>query len=249
MNGNNSDWLNDTLPENSNNNNNNNENIENSNNNSEEVNGSNSSNETIENNENDNIQPSSIDVKEISEEKKEIPTLNGMANKVKEEELSEDEKYLLEFIGPNAEKLIYKVFSVPGFIFTSLYMFYRKTYLVGFITLLIQFALMFFIHPLVGLIINVIVGIFFNTFYLSHCNRKIESIKNKTASKDFNNVINLCAEKGGVNKGLPLFGFILIIALVFVCTYFVFPEQKNSKTISNFIDENVFNITEFIEDM
>ena len=244
MDGNNSDWLNDTVPGNTD------TNVENTNN-------SNDSNETIESNVDTNVESnekssvntSSIEIKEATETPKEIPTLSGMANKVEEEELSDDEKYLLEYIGPNAEKLTYKVFSFPGFVFTSLYMFYRKTYLAGFITLLIQFSLMFFIHPFVGLIVNVIVGIFYNTFYLYHCNRKIDKVINKTASKDFNNVINLCGEKGGINKTLPLFGFILIIVLIFLCSYFVFPENKNSKTITEFIDENVFNITEFIEDM
>lgn len=245
MDGNNSDWLNDTVPGNTD------ANVENTNN-------SNDSNETIESNvdtnvesnENTNVNTSSIEIKEVPEEPKEIPTLSGMANKVEEEkELSDDEKYLLEYIGPNAEKLTYKVFSVPGFIFTSLYMFYRKTYLVGLITLLIQFSLMFFVHPLVGLIVNVIVGIFYNTFYLSHCNRKIEKIKNKTASKDFNNIINLCGEKGGINKTLPVFGFVLIIVLVLGFSYFLIPENKYSKIITEFIDNNIINVTDIVENM
>ncbi len=244
MDGNNSDWLNDTVPGNTD------ANVENANN-------SNDSNETIESNENTNVESnentnvntSSIEIKEVPEEPKEIPTLSGMANKVKEEELSDDEKYLLEYIGPNAEKLTYKIFSMPGFIFTSLYMFYRKTYLVGLITLLIQFSLMFFVHPLVGLIVNVIVGIFYNTFYLSHCKRKIEKIINKTGSKDFNNVINLCGEKGGVNKTLPVFGFVLIFVLVLGFSYFLMPENKYSKSITEFIDNNIINVSDMIESM
>ena len=228
MNGNNSDWLNDTVPENSNNN------IDNT-------------NDSISINEDSNVE-----MEEITKKPKEIPTLGGLANKVEakeEQELSEDEKYLLEYMGPNAEKLTYVVFSFPGFIFTSLYMFYRKTYLIGFITLLIQFALMFFVHPFVSLIVNVIIGIFFNTYYLSHCNRKIEKIKNKTASKDFNNIINLCGEKGGVNKTLPAFCFVLIILLVLVFSYFFIPENKYSKTITKFIDNNIVNVTDIINSM
>ena len=132
MDGNNSDWLNDTLPENT------------MDNNEKEINSSNVDESIKEDNVNETTN-STIVIEEKVDEKKEIPTLGGMANKVEEEEeLSDEEKYLLEYIGPNAEKLTYKVFSVPGFIFTSLYMFYRKTYLVGFITLLIQFLLIFF---------------------------------------------------------------------------------------------------------
>lgn len=245
MNNSNSDWLNDTLPENINDNvnntlegnvNNNESTITEDNNNIiAENNVDNSSNIQIENND---INENSIEKENI---KKEIPTLGGLVDKINEEEQTDDEKYLIEYIGPNADKFTYKIISIPGFFFSSLYMLYRKLYLLGFITLLIQFSIIIFVNPFVALVINVLVGLFFNSIYISHYKRKIERIRNLSGSKEFANIINLCSQKGGVNKGAAFFGFILEIA-IFVFAIYQFPDNKYFSPLSNLLNETIEEI-------
>ena len=86
------------------------------------------------------------------------------------------EKYLNEFIGPNYEKFSYKIFSLPGFLFTSIYMFYRKLYWLGLITLIIQLILIIYVNPYLTIAINIITFLFFNSIYVSYAKRKIEKI-------------------------------------------------------------------------
>ena len=236
MNESNSDWLNETLPENKNidiNNNTNENNSEIKEDNIVDNNGGNIEKDIqINNVEKENITLENNDEKTSIANK----TLGDMAGNIKEEELSDDEKFLIEFIGPNAEKFSYKIISLPGFIFTSLYMLYRKMYLLGFITLLIQLALIIFVNPYISLIINILTLIFFNSLYLSHAKRKIEKIKLLSGSKDSGYMANLCADKGGVNKGIVLFA-LLIEVVIFVASILFLPVNKNLESVKELMNE------------
>lgn len=236
MNESNSDWLNETLPENKNIDINNNTNENNSEIKEDNIVNNNSSN--IENDiQTNNVEKENITL-ENNHEKPSIAnkTLGDMAGNIKEEELSDDEKFLIEFIGPNAEKFSYKIISLPGFIFTSLYMLYRKMYLLGFITLLIQLALIIFVNPYISLIINILTLIFFNSLYISHAKRKIEKIKLLSGSKDSGYIANLCADKGGVNKGIVLLAILLEIGIFVVAILFL-PVNKNLESIKESMNE------------
>ena len=236
MNESNSDWLNETLPENKNidiNNNTNENNSEIKEDNIVDNNGGNIEKDIqINNVEKENITLENNDEKTSIANK----TLGDMAGNIKEEELSDDEKFLIEFIGPNAEKFSYKIISLPGFIFTSLYMLYRKMYLLGFITLLIQLALIIFVNPYISLIINILTLIFFNSLYISHAKRKIEKIKLLSGSKDSGYMANLCADKGGVNKGIVLFA-LLIEVVIFVASILFLPVNKNLESVKELMNE------------
>ena len=236
MNESNSDWLNETLPENKNIDINNNTNENNSEIKEDNIVDNNSSNieKDIQIN---NVEKENITL-ENNDEKPSIAnkTLGDMAGNIKEEELSDDEKFLIEFIGPNAEKFSYKIISLPGFIFTSLYILYRKMYLLGFITLLIQLALIIFVNPYISLIINILTLIFFNSLYISHAKRKIEKIKLLSGSKDSGYMANLCADKGGVNKGIVLFA-LLIEVVIFVASILFLPVNKNLESVKELMNE------------
>ena len=236
MNESNSDWLNETLPENKNidiNNNTNENNSEIKEDNMVDNNGNNIENDIQTNNvEKENITLENNDEKPSIANK----TLGDMVGNIKEEELSDDEKFLIEFIGPNAEKFSYKIISLPGFIFTSLYILYRKMYLLGFITLLIQLALIIFVNPYISLIINILTLIFFNSLYISHAKRKIEKIKLLSGSKDSGYMANLCADKGGVNKGIVLFA-LLIEVVIFVASILFLPVNKNLESVKELMNE------------
>ena len=223
----NSDWLDDTVSEEENitsveQNNNSDNNEENTNN--------------IINEEEDNI--SNPIIEKENDQKKDLTTqtLSGMVDKIEEEELSEEEKYLNAYIGPNAEKFSYKIFSFPGLLFSSLYVFYRKMYLLGFISLVIQLALALFVNPYVALVINIIIFLFFNSLYTSHAKRKIEKTIHSSGSKETGYIINVCSEKGGVNKGVALFIFILEIAII-ILSFIFLPVSKFYDGIKEQINE------------
>ena len=215
---NNSEWLNDTLPDKIQKNDNKNivKDFE---------------EKDIKTNKNDT---DTINGKEKESEKVNTQTLYDLVKKIKIEETSIEDKYLDGYIGPNCNKFSYKIFSIPGLIFGPLYIFYRKMYLLGIITLFFQVLLIAFINPYISLIINFLIFIFFNSFYVSYAKRKIEKIKHLTGSKDFANIINICCEKGGVNKKAFLFAFLLqIVILILVILYF--PSNSYLKKFKNLI--------------
>lgn len=244
MNESNSDWLNDTLPDETTNINDNSSTKQDSIDNSES-NHNVSENNVVANenitdtntNQTNNIEKESINL-ENTDSKPTIlnKTLNEAVGKIEEEELSDDEKYLNEFIGPNAEKFSYKILSFPGFLFTSLYMLYRKMYLLGFITLIIELALILFVNPYISIIINILTLLFFNSLYISHAKRKIEKIKLLSGSKESGYITNLCSEKGGVNKGIVLLAFILEIGIILASILFL-PVSKDFETVKESINE------------
>ena len=88
---------------------------------------------------------------------------------------------------------------------------------------------------------NVVTGIFYNTIYISLANKKIEKLKHTSGSKDEANIINVCSEKGGVNKKAALFCIVLQIAIV-LCAVFVFPDNKYVSKTTNFFNSNYENI-------
>ena len=212
----NSDWLDETVSGNVNNSNNDINSDINKTNNINNINSTNNS-ENMSNNLN---QTNEIQSKE---EKRDLSTqtFSGMVDKVEEEELSEEEKCLNEFIGPNAEKFSYKIISFPGLIFSSLYILYRKMYLLGIISFAAQLAILLFINPYLSLIVNALICIFFNSIYISHAKRKIEKITHSSASKESGYVMNVCAEKGGINKGIVILFFILECAIIVLSILFL----------------------------
>lgn len=236
MNGNDSGWLNDTLPENQNDSNN-----------------INSSSNSIENNEEINnqiVQQNENITLENNEEKLSIAnkTLGDMAGKIKEEELSDDEKYLEEYIGKNYEKIYTKLLNFGALFFTYLYLFYRKMYFLGFITLLIQTVLVIYVNPYVSLVINVILFFTTNIIYTSHAKRKIESIKNKSGSKLKENLVNESSAKGGVSKKSVFLAIILgIAATIFIS--FKLRDQEPYSQIADFIDNKVEEVKYEIEEL
>ena len=223
----NSDWLNDTVNEEKNI-----TNIEQDNKiDSKEENTNNTINEE-ENNTNNLIN------EEKNNQKKDLSTqtLGSMVDKIEEEELSEEEKYLNEYFGPNAEKFSYKIFCFPGLLFSSLYIFYRKMYLLGFISLVIQLTLALFVNPYVALTMNILIFLFFNSLYTSHAKRKIDKIIHSSGSKESGYIMNLCAEKGGVNKGIVILIFVLEIAIVILSIMFL-PVNKFYDGVKEQINE------------
>lgn len=125
-----------------------------------------------------------------------------------------DEELLKAFVGKNYDKITKNQFNFAAFFGNSLYLFYRKMFLYGF---LLFFINLFIINVVDGYFVVILyclaVGICMNKFYLSFAIKKINKIKFANQGKDMNELKRICASKGGTSISLTILGMILEIIL------------------------------------
>lgn len=133
---------------------------------------------------------------------------------------------LRSFIGKNYDKITTKPFNFAGFFFTTGYMFYRKMFLYGILWFIINLIIINLIEQskqfFVTLILNIVVGFFVNKLYLYYANKKISKIKLKNSQKEFNELKEICASKGGTSLGKVFLGFVTEIAIAIVILVMMF---------------------------
>ena len=152
---------------------------------------------------------------------------------------ADDEKYLKAYIGSNFEKISSGKFSFPAFFLTSLYLYYRKMYLLG---LAVQFLAPLAMIPLIIivavftaslglgilgfilpfgllLIINIVLGLSFNKFYLRHSVIKVEMLKQKYPN-DEQALLTTCTLKGGTSLFKAILIFLIPIAISVIIVVF-----------------------------
>ncbi len=128
-----------------------------------------------------------------------------------------DDELLKAFIGKNYEKITTAPFNIPGFFFTSLYMFYRKMFLYGFLVFLgSQGVNNFTDNLIVNISFNVAIGFFVNKIYLDYANKKINQIKLTNYGKSDDELKLICANKGGTSVGKMLLGLLLELSAVII---------------------------------
>ncbi|MBQ8891513.1 MAG: DUF2628 domain-containing protein [Bacilli bacterium] len=167
-------------------------------------------------------------------------------------ENNNNEVLLRKFIGNNYDKITTRMFNIPGFFFTSFYMFYRKMYLYGVVVFLIEFSLSNLLNNIYfSLIINILVGIFVNKIYVSFAKNKINKIMldNKGNEEEIN---KKCEQVGGTSIAGIFIGLlidIVISAILMFVLISVFGFQSNSfYSISSFVEENEEDDIEFYTD-
>jgi len=139
-------------------------------------------------------------------------TPQANASSTTENTTGEDEELLKAFIGKNYEKITTRPFNFAGFFFTSLYMFYRKMFLYGFLVFILNLIIINLIDiSIISLAINVLIGVFVNKIYLKHAKSKINKIKTSNAQKSFNEIKEICSSKGGTSVGKLFLGLFLEI--------------------------------------
>ena len=127
-----------------------------------------------------------------------------------------DNEILKAFIEKNYDKITTRMFNIPGFFFTTFYLFYRKMFLYGILSILIQLGLSLVTKNFYfGFILNILLGLFVNKIYLIFANKKINKIKNENPSVTNAELSSLCSSKGGTS-GLYVFFGILIELFVSV---------------------------------
>jgi hypothetical protein len=123
----------------------------------------------------------------------------------------DDNTLIKAYIGPNVDKLTNNSFSWCSFLFGGLYFFYRKMYLFGVITLLISFLLTYCVkeYSILLLVFLVIAGIYFKKYYVSEVSKKVERIKKENATKNTNDLIQICNKEGGTSVGMLILAAIV----------------------------------------
>lgn len=143
-------------------------------------------------------------------------SFNGFQNMNNNGNYGNDE-LLRSFIGNNYDKITKNVFNVPGFFFSTFYLFYRKMFLYGILLFLIN---LFFLNVLKSyflvLVVNVLVGFFVNKLYLYYANKEIEKLKVKYPGISNNELKIYCINKGGTSVGNIFLGFLVEFAITFV---------------------------------
>ncbi len=132
-----------------------------------------------------------------------------------------DEDFLLlnEYIGKNVPKMK-NGFSWCSFFFGPFYMFYRKMWGLGVITLII-YSVASFIVPnstialVIDLIVSLILGVKFKDIYLDKALKEVELIKANNPDKSDEDLIADVAYKGGVSQ-IAMFVAVVGVIIVFI---------------------------------
>ena len=136
-----------------------------------------------------------------------------------------DEELLRAFIGGDSFKIRRNIFNFAGFLFSFLYMFYRKLYLAGVITSIIylfSYLFLFQSRPYLLLIFNVIIGFTINKIHVLHAKIKIKEIRTMNMHRLPEEIKTICVVKGGADIK-NVFGGLLLNALLVVVAIFVLP--------------------------
>ena len=125
-----------------------------------------------------------------------------------------DEELVRAYVGEKYDKIKNSSFSLPTFFLGSLYLFYRKMYLYGW--------LMMLLGPL-SFIGFIIFAIKFKDVYLKDVSKKVNKIKLKNSNLSNEELKNICSKKGGTSIGgvlLNTFGiFVVLIVIVILLTF------------------------------
>lgn len=125
-----------------------------------------------------------------------------------------DEELVRAYVGEKYDKIKNSSFSLPTFFLGSLYLFYRKMYLYGW--------LMMLLGPL-AFIGFIILAIKFKDVYLKDVSKKVNKIKLKNSNLSNEELKNICSKKGGTSIGgvlLNTFGiFVVLIVIVILLTF------------------------------
>ncbi len=142
---------------------------------------------------------------------------NQENNNLNQNIYNEDE-LIKAYIGPNYNKITHNLFNFSGFFFTFLYMYYRKMFLYGTLLFLLNTLISLFFKNFPSIIINAILGLFFNQLYLYYVKNKINKIKNKNPNLTNEELKNICKSKGGTSFGKLFLGLIteIILALIII---------------------------------
>lgn len=172
-------------------------------------------------------------------------TVNTVVNN--QQTTTVDEEYLKAYIGKNYDTIKEKNFNLFAFFLTQYYVLYRKQYKFFWILLLISIVSIF-ISGLGGFIaigVQIFMGLKFNELYIKEAEKDIQLIEATNQGKTKEEIINLCAQKGGTTMlytGIliavktVLFTVLLIATIIFI---FVVGSSYDTNDININNDNNI----------
>lgn len=144
----------------------------------------------------------------------------------------EQEILIKSFIGKNSDVIYSKMnkkgsFNIYSMLFTSMYFLYRKMYLIGIISSILQYVIAEFVNNIfVSLACFVIWGFAFYPLYKMHVNRKVEKI----TAKEF--IEEDIKKKGGTSIGVVII-IPVILVVVLLASIGTIIMNSAMKTIDN----------------
>lgn len=130
-----------------------------------------------------------------------------------------DNQLMKDYIGPNYQNLIQGGFSLPAFLFGTYYFCYRKFFSFG----IILFFIEFFCGYIGVVIAHLISGFMFKSSYIAYAKTKIEQYRNFYSNYSYQQLSELCKEKGGVNPKFLIFPVIISIMMIVTALLFFLP--------------------------
>lgn len=129
-----------------------------------------------------------------------------------------DEQLLNIYIGSNVEVIKGGKFSWCTFFFGPMYVIYRKMWLFAISWQVGYWILVLFVPHIRFLlfIAEIILSVEFNKIYVKHAREEITKIKNENPSKSFDEISNICGEKGGTSILAVIIIIASFIALIFI---------------------------------
>ena len=112
---------------------------------------------------------------------------NGLKTFIKNISISDDD-LINAYIGKNADKLKNGTFSANTFFFGSLYVLYRKMWLLGIGWLVVNLIVGAFLEPVsnvISIALSVVLGLKFKNLYLEHVIEEVNKIKIEKNGKNF----------------------------------------------------------------
>lgn len=153
-------------------------------------------------------------------------TINNVNSSINHEHIKSEEfttlddglttELMKDYIGTNYEKLKNKGFSFMGLLFGPYYFCYRKFFSFG----IVAFFIEFFCGYIGVVIVHLIGGFMFKSSYLAYVKAKIEQYRNSYPNYSYQQLSEICKEKGGVNPKFIIFPVIVSIMMIVTALLF-----------------------------
>ena len=132
-------------------------------------------------------------------------------------------------------------FNIWAFLLNWMYLLYRKLYISGIVGLILTWIVVVFLKPILPyyiIFIMILLGLFFNKYYIFIAHKRVEKIIENSEDDDKFVLASTCKEKGGVNvPNALLIYFAFLIAIFFSVVTITINKSHNPK----FFEENSAN--------
>lgn len=160
---------------------------------------------------------------------------------------SNDDTLINAYIGKNAFKLKNGSFSFNTFFFGTIYVLYRKMWLLGIIWVLASMIISLFLPTFSGIlsiVANIIISTQFKKWYLEHVKENIAKIKSENPTASHEQLLTICTQKGGTTIA-PIIILVILYLAIFIINFFtIYNTIKETRNLSNSTDNgDIGNLT------